>query len=587
MGNVFRFRGGNLVWSKESVEIQISRGWEYLDAPVDIVLQELDLELVERPRDDRQRLVRSGDTPQLRADMAAERWNEIGRVEAQAVRHVGSAYFFEPEGITRVLPDSGPRQPVPFRLIVPTGVGNMRRQFTFWITGAAEPRYEVAVIIRRHNGAQLAPSANQFMLFCVQGAVVMPRFIEIVQPYHRSGWTPPTDEQREVAEGESDEALAQNVIDAIGRQLSGGNIQSFLDGMDAYTDAEPRREDWVRLAVEHMTGLPYKQGHQAYGGRATGGDETSNWRDRVLLDGDYPCCNVCDQLALMIQYLRGLPHSGSPRDYFRGGLTLHAQKYRQWAADTHLAASGARYYDNAAEARANIREWAKPGASIFYKKIEWEGGAWVTRTGSDGVVIGHENTVMRTRNGSRGLEVQLFDYGGNIQGGPVRGNVGQLAPVAQESGWIRAQDALTLLDQSARPRRPARPPSGRRPARPEVPARPASPPKFHSVGYRATSRSAQRRLSRPLGEAALTVWKEGRQIGGQTHAELHGDSSFRQTIYPVTHYMRAMSHLPHPHVTQAKIRIRSRIVFSTTGSPLDLLELSTDPEGFVNIEALV
>ncbi len=396
--------------------------------------------------------------------------------------------------------------------------------------------------------------------------------MEIVQPYYRSDWSSPSAASREASSRESDGALAQSVIDAIRRQLSSGNIQSFLDGMDPYTDAEPRREDWVRLAVEHMTGLPYKQGHQAYGGRATGGDETSNWRDRVVSSGNYPCCNVCDQLASMIQYLRGLPHSGSPRDYFRGGLGLHAQKYRAWAADADLARSGARYYDNYAEARANVTEWAKPGASIFYKKIEWEGGAWVTRTTQDGSGIGHENTVIRTRNGSSGLEVQLFDYGGNIQGpGRFRGYVGTLVPVAQESGWIPAVNALTLLDQSARPAR-------------EIPA---SPPKFHSVGYRATSRSAQRRLSRPLGEAILTVLKDGRQIGSQSHAQLHGES-FRETIYPVTHYLRALSGLPHSAVVQAKIRIRSRPVFSTTGSPvLNLLEISTDPEGFVKIESLV
>ncbi len=572
MANVFRFRGGNLIWSQGSVEIQISRGWEFLDAPVEIILQELDLELVEETRDVRQRLVRAGDTEQLRADIAAERWNEIGKVQAQAVRQQGNAYFVEPEGITRVLPDSEPQQPIPFKLIVPTGAGRIRREFTFWITGAAESRYEVAVLIKDGSGTQLAPSANQFMLFCVQGRVVMPRYLEIVQPYFRSDWSPPSEESRAVAEGESDETLAQNTIEAITRQLSGSNIQRFLNGMSPYTSAEPRREEWVRLAVEHMTGLPYKQGHQAYGGRATGGDETTNWRDRVISSGDYPCSNVCDQLASMIQYIRGLPHSGSPRDYFRGGLGLHAQKYRAWAADTALAGQGAVYYDNIAEARSNVTAWAKPGASIFYKKIEWDGSEWVLRTTQDRSGIGHENTIMRTRDGSRGQEVQLFDYGGNIGGpGPARGYVGTLPPVAQESGWIPAVNALTLLDQSP------------------IPARgiTASPPKFHAVGWCPTAETSPRRLSRPLGEATLTVLRDGREIGSQTHEELHGDS-FRQTILPVTHYLRALSGLPHSDVTQAKIRIRSRPVFTTTGSPvLDLLEITTDPEGFVKIESLV
>ena len=584
MANVFRFRGGNAIRAHESVEIQISGGWEYVDHPVDIVLQELDLAFVESSRERGLRTVRTGDTPQLLADMAAHRWNDIGKVEAQAVRHVGRAYFFEPDGIRRVLPDTEPRQPIPFKLIVPTGPGRTNREFTFWITGDAESLYEVAIVIKERGGADLAPSANQFMLFTVQGSVVMPRFLEIVQPYFRSNWSPSTENEREIAEEEEEEILAQNIIEAISRQLAGSNIQSFLDGMAPYTGAEPRRDAWVRQAVEHMTGLPYKQGHQAYGGRANGGDDTNNWRDYVLVNGDYPCCNVCDQLALMIQYIRGLPHSGSAQDYFRGGLTLHARKYREWAGDSALAASGARYYDTTAEARANITEWAKPGASIFFKKIEWDNASWswVTRTDASGVVIGHENTIMRTRNGAHGLEVQLFDYGGNIQGGPVRGNVGPLQPVAQESGWIRAENVLTLLDQAARPARPANPERGRE----AVPAKPASPPKFHSVGYRATSPSALRRLGRPLGEATLSIWKAGRRIGGQTHSQLH-DSSFRVTMHPVTHYMRALSGLPHPQVTQARITIRSRILFADAGSPMDLLELSTDAEGFVHIRSIV
>ncbi len=125
MANVFRFRGGNLVWSQGSVEIQISRGWEHLDAPVEIILDELDFEMAERGGDNPgERRIRSGDTAQLRADIAAERWNYIGKVEAQAVRQQGNAYFFEPEGIARGLPPSTSiRQPVPIQTDRAHGTG--------------------------------------------------------------------------------------------------------------------------------------------------------------------------------------------------------------------------------------------------------------------------------------------------------------------------------------------------------------------------------------------------------------------------------------------------------------------------------
>lgn len=588
MSNIFRFRDSTIIGPHGAIELQIGRGWEYLNHPVEIVLDELDFRIFEgrRSRSGRQTVSRQTELDQLREDIAAERWTYIGKIECKGIINSGGSYFFREEEIERGLAQrrDGTRQPIPFKLVIPTGPGREdRRQFNFWVTGEAENRYEVAIKINDADGNRLAPSNNTFMLACIRGRIVMPIFLEIVQPYFRNGWSPPTSQERNAARGLSDGTLAEICYEYFVNRLD-RNIGTLLDGQPLYRNAEGRgREElWVRMAVEHMTGLPYMMGHLAYGGRASGGDATQNWRDYVIQSGEYPACNVCDQLGTMIQWIRGLPYSGMPQDYIRGGLRIHKDNYQRWARNEELSEMGAVYCDNYDGAIANTNLWAKPGASIFYKKIEWDGSSWRERTDAHGTVIGHESTIIRTRGRGNNIEVQLFDYGPNIQGGgPARGFVGNLANVAQESGWIPAQNALTLLDRRERPARSEIRNCQGRVIRPAQPARPASPPKFMAVGWRPPETAQPRNLRRPLGEASLVISRNGTHVRTYSHSDLHDVRGF---IYPITHYINALSDMPHSELMKATIKIRSMQAFTSPGRPtVDLLDIETDPDGLVKV----
>ncbi len=94
-------------------------------------------------------------------------------------------------------------------------------------------------------------------------------------------------------------------------------------------------------------------------------------------------------------------------------------------------------------------------------------------------------------------------------------------------------------------------------------------------------------MRRPLGQAQLTISRHGTDIRTWSHNDLH-PGKMRQTIYPMSHYLKAMSGMTHADMIQARILIRSRPVFTNPEvEAIDLLELSTAPDGLVSMASRV
>lgn len=546
----------------------------------------------------------------LADDQRHGRWNYIGKIACQRViereteREDEDRYFFKladtPHGLARESDE--PRLPVPFRLRIPTVVGEDQfgfHEFYFYLIGERERRYEVSVKIVQHGSTPqptLAPSENTFMVFGIHdiSRIVMPRFLQIVQPFFLNDLHHQAPQQIPLGDDYLTQ-MAQNCIDYITNILDNIDVvMGSLFGHELYHDAEPGgQEPWVRNVVENMTGLVYKIGQRAYGGGPSG------WRDRLKVLGEYPACNVCDQLGSTIQLARGLP-SGDLDTYVDGGLQTHNRLYQSWAGNSTLSSRGAVHFDSLSTANTSTNRelWAKPGASIFFYKLEWQNDVWKVKNGpgqndyieahtnADGTInncsfIGHESTIIRTRSNNGSVtHIQLLDYGPNIRGnGRGRGYVGSLEHVAQESGWIPITNALTFLDQSARPGRTA---TSTRPARPAIPA---SPKKFFSVGWRPREPDNAKTLVRPLGNIELTITHNSDVLITRTRVEIEGRSSESDinVIKPITKYIAALSGMPHADQITARFKVESTPSFPGAPSPVHLLDIETDQYGKVNL----
>ena len=604
MPNIFRFEGSNNIEALGTIELGIN-SWDYTD-PIDIILNEIDIQSFNRRRS------LSG-TPQS----GSGGWTYIGKIACQIREVEDNGYYFElaerPLGLAQER--DAPRLPIPFKLKIPTIVNGDQQgfhEFYFYLTGEMEDRYEVSVKINQQGrNIKLAPvpppdSADEedeeeeelFMVAGIRGIgrITMPRFLQIVQPYFINNLNPETHQQIPAGDDRFRQ-MAQNCVAYIiggpenitvggPENITGRlrNINQVIDDLfdhEKYRSAARGEESWVRNVVENMTGLPHKIGQSAYGGGSEG------WRHRLKQRGEYPACNVCDQLGSVIQWARGLP-SEDVDAYVDGGLQQHKQLYQNRWADNTWQRGGAVYCDDFSTANTpeNRRRWAKPGASIFFYKLKWIDNCWQVKHGprrndyrpaqtdSIGIItnsrfVGHESTIIRTR-GSGGdvEEVQLFDYGLNLQGGRGRGSVGRLEHVAQESGWIPITNALTFLDQCVRP---------------DIPA---SPKKFFSVGWRPRDSDDTQTLIRPLGNITLTISQKiaGTVLQSRTRAQIEGrGSEDPNVIKPITKYIAALSGMPHADQLKATFKIESTPSFSGAPSPVHLLDIETDQYGRVNV----
>lgn len=210
-GNVFQFVGNTIIDKLGTVQIQIN-SWEAsaLNSHVEIVLDEMDASIF----DNGESFSRRG-VPAESHQLSDLTWDYIGKIVCEGgVRGNGRFYFVNP---TRSEPPSA-RRPILFNLRIPTGSGQDDHQdFTFWVTGDAENRYEVAIKITTNvTTNRLAPSeGNKHMIFGVKGRIVLPRFFEIVQPYYISNWDPQTTRASTL----STDDMAQRCLSYITRRL--------------------------------------------------------------------------------------------------------------------------------------------------------------------------------------------------------------------------------------------------------------------------------------------------------------------------------------------------------------------------------
>ena len=527
MVDIFWIRGSTAIDALGTIELEIPDGlWESVDCPIDIILDEIDIQSFEEPE---RRISTEGQT-------------YIGKIRCEAIRRIEGDYYFELAERPLGLAPESERLPIPFKLRIPTVVNGDEigfHEFYFYLTGEGENRYEVNIKITDWDcdnpGCMIAPDSGHVVANIRGiGRITQPRFLQIVQPYFINNLNPETPQQIPAGNAE----MVQDCVDYIlGRLRNHSQVIDDLFNHERYHSAASGEEPWVRSVVEHMTGLVYTNANQPYGG---GSNRWRRWRDHLRTSGEYPACNMCDQLGSIIQWVRGVPE-----EYIDGGLVMHREKYRQWAAP---AGSSVKWYPVESNAMASINEWAKPGASIFYQHI------------NDGDVD-HESTIIRTRGSDRNMLVQLFDYGPNIQGrGRGRGYVGNLVHVAQESGWMPITNAIH-----------------------NIPNR-----NFWGVGWHPPE--TIRNLHAALGDVKLYVWRRGTeqpQSPTRDRRALHdrpaGGDRDPNKIYPITHFISALSGMPHADQIIAQFRVQSTPVFSPGGGNTSLLDIITESNGTVTL----
>ena len=566
--NVFQFVGNTIIDIDGTIELRIN-SWddEYFiindgrelrrspDKEVEIILDEIDCSYFERRGsfEGRERGItvhRSTTLREIRRQYDEGKYTYIGKIACAGIGAQGVGqdrrYFFvladSPQGFS-----DAHRLPIPFKLRIPTSInteGVMQfQEFTFWVTGNPEHRFEIAIKIWKSDDHQtLAPSQSTFMIAGIRW--LMPRFLRIVQPDIRN------DLQSSRSTATETKQRATECVDYITARLTnnGNPIESLLN-QDLYRHAEqqPRQEPWVREVVEHMTGLVYAPGQGHYGGG------NSEWRQRLKTLGEYPACNVCDQLGDIIQWVRGVPE-----EYVGAGWG-HRNSYSRWSNSI----SSAKWYPRESDAMAHIDEWAKPGASIFYEGVPPDRPH-------------HESTIIRTRGSGRDMLVQLFDYGPNISGsGRGRGYVGRLEHVAQESGWMPITQAIH-----------------------NIPDR-----NFWGVGWRPPG--TINNLHAALGDVKLYVYPRGSEQPEEPTLERaslhHGrvrehENSNRSEedknsdrnrdpnkIYPITRFINALSGMPYADQIIAKFRVESTPVFAPGEAHTPLLDIVTESNGKVTL----
>ncbi len=518
MPNIFAFtRTSTSIEPMGVIEIRFSQ-WSALEVPVDICLYETDIRSFERN-------ARLGSVSERTTGAVG---TYLGKIACARITGTRSRLYCEsPE---QVDDGCGTIRPIPFRVRVPSGsADDDAREFLFRVRGEEEARFEILVqIADRTTGTVLAPTGNTSMVAGLRG-IVMPRLLQIVQPYFRPEWQPPEP---------CCEAASQAMVDECVSYIRTGIDQATWEmpnivGEDLYRSATGGTdESWVRDVVEHLTGSPYLRAQTPYGGGADG------WRDHLRSTGHHPVCNVCDQLSGMIQWRRG-----AEARYVDLGIVRHMEHYRS---------SGAVLYDSYDEALSHAAEWARSGATIFL-----ESRPPGRDTGADSPR--HETTILRAKGSGDDLRVQLFDYGGNLSGfGAGRGYAGTLTPVAQESGWLSPANAIGLLGQE----------------------------RFMGVGWRPYSEDATRRFQDPVGNVTLTLTSvdDGSELRRLSRSDLHGSSSGSgpQTILPLTHYLCALSGMPHADVIKASFRVESVEAFTPpAGRVTTLVDIETDATGSV------
>jgi len=518
MPNIFTFtRTSASIEPMGVIEIRFSQ-WSTLDIPVDICFYETDIRSFERG-------ARLGS---VRERTTGTVGTYLGKIACARITGTRSRLYCEsPE---QVDDGCGTIRPIPFRVRVPSGsAADDTREFLFRVRGEEEARFEILVqIADRATGTVLAPTGNTSMVAGLRG-IVMPRFLQIVQPYFRSEWQPPEPRSESVSQAMVDECVS-HIRTSIGQAT--WQVQGMVEE-NLYRSATGASEEaWVRDVVEHLTGSPYLRAQTPYGGGASG------WRDHLRSTGHYPVCNVCDQLSDVIQWRRGVEER-----YIDLGIAPHLEHYRS---------SGAVLYEDYQEALNNVSEWARSGATIFLESRPPGGAA-----GADSPR--HETTILRAKGSGDDLRVQLFDYGGNLSGfGAARGYAGTLTPVAQESGWLAPANAIGLLGQE----------------------------RFMGVGWRPYREDAARRFQDPIGNVTLllTGVDDGLELRRLSHSDLHGSSSGSgpQTILPLTHYLCALSGMPNTDLIKASFRIESVAAFTPpAGRVTTLVDVETDATGAV------
>ncbi len=518
MANIFTFtRTSNSIEPMGVIELRFSQ-WSHVDAPVDIRLYETDIRAFERSD-------RLGTVSERTSGTVG---TYLGMISCTRITGTRTRLYCETP--TQVDDATGTLRPIPFRVRVPSGSeADDTREFCFRVRGEEEARFEILVQIVDHaTGDVLAPTGNTSMVAGLRG-IVMPRFLQIVQPYFRAAWQLPEP---------TSESVSQEMVDECASYIRTGIDDAAWQVPDVMGEALYRAatggsdESWIRDVVEHLTGSPYLRAQTPYGGGASG------WRDHLRSTGQYTVCNVCDQLSSVIQWRRG-----AEERYVDLGIMAHKNQYRD---------SGAVLYENRDDALSHVTEWAKPGATIFFESDPpgRDSGANSPR---------HENTILRAKGSGDDLRVQLFDYGGNVSGfGAMRGYAGTLTPVAQESGWLAPAHALALLGEE----------------------------RLMAVGWRPYREDAARRLHDPVGNVTLVLTQVdgGSELRRLTHSDLHGTSSGSgpQTVLPLTHYLSALSGMPYADKIKASFKIESIQAFSPGGSARALVDIETDATGAVS-----
>lgn len=519
MANIFTFtRTSNSIEPLGVIELRFSQ-WSHLDAPVDICLYETDIQAFER----RPGLGTVGEGSRGTAG------TYLGKIACSRITGERTRYYCETP--TLVDDASDEIRPIPFKVRVPSGTeAEDVREFLFRVRGEDEARFEILVQIVDHvTGDILAPNRNTSMVAGLRG-IVMPRFLQIVQPYFIPDWQPP-----ESSAGTPDQGMVDDCVSYITSGIADAvwQVPEAMGHTLYRAGAGGPDESWIADVVEHLTGSPYLRAQAPYGGGPSG------WRDHLRATGQYTVCNVCDQLSSVIQWRRGVASR-----YIDLGIVAHKNHYRD---------SGAVLHENYQEALDNVAAWARPGATIFF-----ESDPPGRDTGADSPR--HETTILRAKGSGDDLRVQLFDYGGNLSGfGAMRGYAGTLPPVAQESGWLAPAHAIGLLGQE----------------------------RFMAVGWRPTGEDATRRLHDPVGHVTLVLTRvdDGSELRRLTRSDLHGEStgSGPQTILPLTHYVSALSGMPYPDVIKASFQIESIAAFETGGSATPLVDIETETSGAVRV----
>ncbi len=523
MPNIFKFsRSSTSIEPMGTIEIAVSQ-WNDVDVPLEIRLYETDIRYFE---------IRSNSNMSTGSVKAEGQTSDpdrayLGKICCTHVTESGGRFYFE--NPVQVNDGSGTVQPIRFKLKLPAGPNaDDTREFVFRVRGEIESRFEIMVeIVRGDTGDLLAPSANKFMVAGVRG-IVMPRFLQVVQPYFRPDWQPP----QESSGSSVTQAMTDECIEYIGTTLKNAECEvEAIMNEGLYNNEEMNlQQDWVRWAVRFLSGSPYKRSQLAFGGGAKG------WRDRLRSTGEYPVCNVCDQLSDVIQWQRGV----DPQ-YIDMGINTHRNHYRD---DPHAV-----LYQDFNKALSNTAEWAKPGATIFFDSIPPGGGSGTSSPQ-------HENTIIRTKGQGDDLKVQLFDYGGNISGfGAPRGYAGTLLPVAQESGWISPRNAIGLLGQE----------------------------RFMAVGWRPYREDPARRLMKALGTTTLILMNRSDNTElvrlGAADIGTCFSTPASCTIEPLTHYLYALCGMPHSAQIKAVFKIESSTAINPNAPILHLADIETGPSG--------